>query len=302
MFAANAQRADALVVDGGRYGGHRAWRHTRAASMSLGEPPLVLHQGVLGHEWDEDIDNGWRPAALQTLATTSVDNVQGIMDWGSTFDSASATHSLVLHRRGNGSGALVFGAGTVQWAWGLDGEHDVNDPQRANKYTIRVVRDPRGACAEVQQLTVNILGDMGVLPSSLEDGLVYPTPSNDATPPRGGVTRGKERRQGRGDGANLAEAELRDDGSVRATGWAADEGGGVVGSVEVSWDGGQRYHPAELRVLSNDTSWTLEWGAEPWQRAHGYAPISDADGHLSKLWLRIADDSGNLAVVEEQLA
>ena len=28
----------------------------------------------------------------------------------------------------------VFGAGTVQWAWGLDSHHDPNDPPRANKY------------------------------------------------------------------------------------------------------------------------------------------------------------------------
>ena len=128
-----------------------------------------------------------------TLATTTVHNVQGIMDWGATFDSATATHSLVLHRRGGergaaargstsdstsgstsgansstgggGGGAWVFGAGTVQWAWGLDGEHDVNDPQRQNKYAIRVATDPRGGCREVQQLTVNVRSPRGPEPA-----------------------------------------------------------------------------------------------------------------------------------------
>ena len=33
-----------------------------------------------------------------------------------------ATHNLTLYR--HASGALVFGAGTVQWSWGLDANHD----------------------------------------------------------------------------------------------------------------------------------------------------------------------------------
>ena len=55
------------------------------------------------------------------------------------------------------AGAYVFGAATVQWAWGLDPHHDVNDPQRQNKYAIRVATDPRGGCRDVQQLTLNVL-------------------------------------------------------------------------------------------------------------------------------------------------
>ena len=74
-------------------------------------PPLVLMAGLLGHEWDEDVDNGWRPAGLQRLSETTVDNVQVIQDYGATFDSGTATHTLVLHRRAAPSNALVFGAG-----------------------------------------------------------------------------------------------------------------------------------------------------------------------------------------------
>ena len=44
-----------------------------------------------------------------------------LLDYGSTTD-ADATHSLTLYR--HASGALVFGAGTIQWSWGLDGHHD----------------------------------------------------------------------------------------------------------------------------------------------------------------------------------
>ena len=47
---------------------------------------------------------------------------QRIEDYGSNYGPGTATHSLTLYRAP--SGALVFGAGTVQWSWGLDGEHD----------------------------------------------------------------------------------------------------------------------------------------------------------------------------------
>jgi hypothetical protein len=55
----------------------------------------------------------------------------------------------------------------VQWSWGLDSHHDVNDPQRANKYTIRVQAHPQGPSRDVQKLTLNVLADQGVLPSTL---------------------------------------------------------------------------------------------------------------------------------------
>ena len=51
----------------------------------------------------------------------------------------------------------------MQWAWALDATHDANDPQRANKYNIRVEEDARGPDRDLQQLTVNVFQDMGVL-------------------------------------------------------------------------------------------------------------------------------------------
>ena len=44
------------------------------------------------------------------------------MDHGATFDTGTATHSLVLHRRQRPSRAWVFGAATVQWSWGRTAE------------------------------------------------------------------------------------------------------------------------------------------------------------------------------------
>ena len=47
------------------------------------------------------------------------------------------------------SGARVFGAGTVQWAWGLDANHD---------------RGSAAADARMQQATLNLFADMGAQP------------------------------------------------------------------------------------------------------------------------------------------
>ena len=45
---------------------------------------------MLGHEWNEDIDNSHRPAGLIRLSRTRVDSVQYLMDHGGTFDAGSA--------------------------------------------------------------------------------------------------------------------------------------------------------------------------------------------------------------------
>ena len=55
------------------------------------------------------------------------------------------THKLSLYR--HSSGALVFGAGTVQWSWGLDGNHWGGSTTTVSP--------------EMQQATVNLFADMG---------------------------------------------------------------------------------------------------------------------------------------------
>ena len=59
------------------YQQHRFWRNTPMlrAGPAAGRTTAVLLKGLLGHEWDEDIDNGFRPAGLQRLSETIVDNV-----------------------------------------------------------------------------------------------------------------------------------------------------------------------------------------------------------------------------------
>ena len=80
--------------------------------------------------------------------------------------NTTATHSLSLYRAP--SGALVFGAGTVQWSWGLDITNAWNSGPT-----------PRRPTANMQQATVNLLADMGAQPATLQSGLVATGASTD---------------------------------------------------------------------------------------------------------------------------
>ena len=104
-------------------------------------------QETLGYEWDVEPDNGFRPAGLFDLSSTTYTSAEVFTDYGSTVQTGStATHRMSLYRAP--SGALVFGAGTVQWSWGLD------DPTSTPDTNMR-------------QATVNLFADMGVQPYAL---------------------------------------------------------------------------------------------------------------------------------------
>jgi hypothetical protein len=144
----------------------------------------ILNGANLGHEWDEDLDNGVRPAGIVHLSETTVNNVPYVQDWGSVFESGTATHQLTLYRAA--SGALVFSAGTVQWAWGLDGHHDHSIGTRREpeeRYDIRIASDPRAPDNRVEQAMVNLFADMQVQPATLEAHLSPAQPSDDHDAP-----------------------------------------------------------------------------------------------------------------------
>ena len=84
----------------------RFWRNTpHVANLAAGQV-WSAPAGTLGYEWDADLDDGLRPAGLVRLSTRVGHRLR-------------ARHAPpVFHKRPNG--ALVFGAGTVQWPWGLD--------------------------------------------------------------------------------------------------------------------------------------------------------------------------------------
>ncbi len=200
----------------------RFWRNTSVATLAPGTV-ATLPFGTLGYEWDVDADNGHRPAGLIRMSSTTVASAPVLTDFGSTFGSGPATHSLNLYR--HASGALVFGAGTVQWSWGLDATHD-----RAGTAT-----DVR-----MQQATVNLFADMGTQPASLQPGLSGASASSDITRPASTISAP----------ANGATSPMS---ALTISGTATDTGG-VVAGVEVSVDGGATWRPATGRA-----SWTFAW-------------------------------------------
>ena len=213
-----------------QYSKARFWRNTAVANLKAGQT-LTLAPNTLGYEWDQDVDNGFRPAGEFDLSSTTVSHLQTFVDYGSiTNNDDTQTHNLSLFRAP--SGALVFGAGTVQWSWGLDSENP-ND-QAADK--------------NIQQATVNLFADMGVQPQTLLAGLVAASASTDHTAPTSTIT------------SPSAGATVQDGASVTISGSATDGGGGAVTGVEVSTDGGTTWHPARMTTPAGPTvSWTYGW-------------------------------------------
>ena len=164
LFTVNAFRNDPIRVSSNE-GKLRFWRNTGLDSLSDGQT-AILPSGVLGFEWDEVVDNGHLPPGLFRLSTTTIFVEKHLQDYGSTHAPEVATHSLTLYR--HGSGALVFGAGTVRWSWGLDETHYLSGP----------APDLR-----MQQATVNLFADMGVEPASLQSGLFPAFESTDTVAP-----------------------------------------------------------------------------------------------------------------------
>jgi VCBS repeat-containing protein len=198
----------------------RFWANTSVANLQPGQT-ATLTKNYLGYEWDDAPDNGFDPAGLVRLSSTTLPVSTYLLDYGNTTGNGVSTHSLTLYRAP--SGALVFGAGTVYWSWGVSDNHDKEVTPT----------DPR-----VQQAMVNLFADMGVQPATLQSGLITGAPSTDHTAPTsvfnspGSVSAGD---------------------SVTISGTASDVGG-VIAGVEVSTDSGASWHP-----VTGDETWTYSW-------------------------------------------
>ncbi|MET9022692.1 DUF4082 domain-containing protein [Actinopolymorpha sp. NPDC004070] len=217
MFMVNCCATDMHV--GGADAKLRFWRNTKVAGLTSTATATLGH-GILGYEWDESPDNGFRPDGLIHLSTDTQNVPSYLQDYGSTYASGTATHHLSLYRAR--SGALVFGAGSIQWSWGLDDNH---------------WSDVSGTTSDtaVRQATVNLFADMGAQPATLQTGLVGATPSTDTTPPTTTIS------------SPAAGATVPAGQPLTISGTSTDTGGGVVAGVEVSVDGGLSWHPATGR-------------------------------------------------------
>ena len=208
----------------------RFWRNTAASTLAPGAS-YTLVPGSLGYEWDEDVDNGFRPAGAFRLSTATYPlTTDLLLDYGATYGAGNATHHLMMyHLR---SGALVFGAGTVDWAYGLSSNHDQSfDFSNPNPDI------------NMEQATVNLFADMGVQPASIQSGLRIATASTDNVPPHSVILSPTT-------GANVSTGS-----TVTISGTASDTGGVVAGVENFTTDGGKTWHPA----TTGRATWTYLW-------------------------------------------
>ncbi|CAN7457448.1 DUF4082 domain-containing protein [Phenylobacterium sp. LjRoot219] len=215
------------------YAGLRVWRDTGVGAGGVQN----IGAGILGYEWDTSPDDANRPAGLIKLSETTIPWSAILVDQGNRTEPGTATHSLSLYR--DDSGALVFGAGTVFWSWGLSDMHDSG---------------PYGANIEnraLQQFTLNMFADMGIQPQVADailqsQNLVRASASNDLI------------------GATATLNNVPDTvtalSTVTISGTAADidnnpsNADGRVAVVEVSTDNGQTW-----RVAQGTANWTYSW-------------------------------------------
>ena len=153
---------------GGEFEANRVWRNAGLPSISA----ITLDNDIVGWEWDQirvrRAPAYAGPAAVEpagvkrlSLTNTSDQDSSWLQDAGRVRASTpppgqEATSSAVEYRAH--SGAYVFAAGTIQWAYGLD-----TDPQ-------------------INQATYNIFSEMGVQPVTPEAGIVLDLP-NAPKPP-----------------------------------------------------------------------------------------------------------------------
>jgi Domain of unknown function (DUF4082)/Bacterial Ig domain/Cohesin domain len=223
----------------------RFWRGTAIASLSPGQID-TLPTGTLGYEWDfqrSEYEALYPPGRV----------------WLSTSLRGGKTHHLTLYR--HPGGALVFGAGTVQWSWGLDSNHD---------------RGNAPPDLSMQQATVNLFADMGVQAWTLQAGLVPASTSTDGTPPTSQIY------------APLSGSTVLIGGAHTISGLAADSFGGVVGGVEVSVDGGTTWHPATGRE-----SWSYVWTPAAYGAVTILSRAVDDSGNLENPGAGITVTVGN---------
>ncbi|WP_051324296.1 DUF4082 domain-containing protein [Candidatus Solirubrobacter pratensis] len=227
----NALTGQSFLVNSGsaamtvpqKYGAMRMWRNTDAASLASGSV-LTLAPNTVGYEWDQDVDNGYRPNGLFELSSTTVGGLEVFTDYGShTTTNATATHHMSMYKAA--SGAKVFATGTVQWGWGLDDWNPDSHPADDN----------------MQQATVNVLADLGAQPATRMPTLLAASASTDTTAPTTTI--------------HSLPSSVADGTELTISGTASDSGG-VVAGVEVSTDGGATWHPA-----TGTTSWSYSWFA-----------------------------------------
>jgi hypothetical protein len=144
----------------------RIYRHTGLGSQPPGGSTSIGSK-LVGWEWDAPVANGLQPPGLTTLSSSPVTGSL-LQDAGKVYAPGSAVSSMVKYVAP--SGALVVATGTNHWWRGLatnlvgSGEPDLR----------------------IQQITTNVLEDLGALPTTPASGIVVEQLPPDPPPASGG--------------------------------------------------------------------------------------------------------------------
>ena len=140
----------------------RRWRicacgATRASPQLTAGEPRPSASETLGYEWGEALENGFQPAGLVRLSSTTVANVEKIIDFGA--------HVGIGH-----GDAQPDALPSQQRRAGVRRQHRavVVGPRSAITTAARPTSHPPDQA--MQQATVNLFADMGAQPSSLQVG------------------------------------------------------------------------------------------------------------------------------------
>ncbi len=136
------------------HGQDRIYRHTDLQTLPPGTYRNIGGQ-IIGWEWDAVIDNGRTPEGLEVLAESPVFGFL-LLDPGNFEVGDSGAATAYVTRYTAPSGAMVLSIGAMQWSWGLGAQRiELTAP------------DPY-----VEQITYNILADMGIQPASPAEALI----------------------------------------------------------------------------------------------------------------------------------
>lgn len=162
-FIANGIRSDSVSVPASMKTSP-AWRNCPAVQALAAGASYTFAPGTLGMEWDKPVSVAGGPTQVSFSSTTVnlVDNAADVN--GENYDSDDlATHAFTMGRKG--SGGLIANFNSDQWGWALDALH---------------LRGTAPADPNAQQMMVNVIADLGVLPhgsSVTAASLTVPTPT-----------------------------------------------------------------------------------------------------------------------------
>ncbi len=141
------------------------FRHTGLDQMPAGTYANFGRQ-VVGWEWDAAVDNGHAPNGLKVLASSPTYGfLLGANNPGNVASGNLGLGAANTTRYTSPSGAIVFSTGTILWAWGLGAQGVlVTPPDRT-----------------IQQMTVNILADMGAQPTTPSASVILDADPKPAT-------------------------------------------------------------------------------------------------------------------------